>query len=183
MTPQHLSDEAVAAFADGVLSGTARERARRHCAECAECRTAVAVQREAVLALRAAPAPALPSGLLDRLRAVPVTTPVHTLPTALAPDGSTMLATAAPWRPAIAPVAAFAPSAPAPTVASGWAGRRLRHLAATAAAVAVAGVLAAGSTAHATGRQAGHPRPLEPGPGVSVAPADYAPGFAAVLRR
>ena len=39
--PQHLSDEAVAAFADGVLGGSARERARQHVEECAECRTAV----------------------------------------------------------------------------------------------------------------------------------------------
>ena len=40
MRPQHLSDEAVAAFADGVLSGHARERAARHLNECPECRGA-----------------------------------------------------------------------------------------------------------------------------------------------
>jgi hypothetical protein len=85
---QHLSDEAVAAYADGVLGRTARLRAERHLAECPECAYAVSVQREAVFALRDAPPPALPSGLLDRLRAVPVTTVLTSTPLALSPDGS-----------------------------------------------------------------------------------------------
>src|SRR5437762_1175129 len=37
MSPQHLSDEAVAAFADGVLNGHAHERAARHINSCDEC--------------------------------------------------------------------------------------------------------------------------------------------------
>jgi anti-sigma factor RsiW len=85
---QHLSDEAVAAFADGVLTEGARARAARHVAECAECAHAVAVQREAVWALRAAPAPALPGDLLERLRAVPSTTPLSGRPIAVDSDGS-----------------------------------------------------------------------------------------------
>lgn len=85
---QHLSDEAVAAFADGALTDSARARAARHVAECSECAHAVAVQREAVWALRAAPAPALPGDLLERLRAVPSTTPLNGQPIALDPDGS-----------------------------------------------------------------------------------------------
>ena len=85
---QHLSDEAVAAYADGVLGRTARLRAERHLAVCPECAYAVSVQREAVFALRDAPPPALPSGLLDRLRAVPVTTVLTSTPLALSPDGS-----------------------------------------------------------------------------------------------
>ena len=85
---QHLSDEAVAAYADGVLGRTARLRAERHLAECPECAYAVSVQREAVFALRDAPLPALPSGLLDRLRAVPATTVITSTPLALSPDGS-----------------------------------------------------------------------------------------------
>jgi hypothetical protein len=84
---QHLSDEAVAAFADGVLGSTARLRAERHLAACPECAYAVSVQREAVFALRDATPPALPSGLLDRLRAVPVTTVLTSPPLALSPDG------------------------------------------------------------------------------------------------
>src|SRR5262249_12533322 len=83
---QHLSDEAVAAFADGMLATPAHNRATRHVAQCAECAAAVAEQRAAVSALRAAPAPALPAGLLDRLRAVPTTTPLRSQPIALAPD-------------------------------------------------------------------------------------------------
>ncbi|MBE7188532.1 hypothetical protein [Jatrophihabitans endophyticus] len=70
MSTQHLSDEAVAAAADGVLTGHARDRATRHLAECDECAHAVRVQREAAWALRTAPAPALPSEFLDRLRTV-----------------------------------------------------------------------------------------------------------------
>ncbi len=92
MRQQHLSDEAIAAFADDVLRGHARERAMRHTATCTECKHAVAGQREAVWALRAAPAPALPSGLLDRLREVPATTPINTVRTTIGPDGSTMFA-------------------------------------------------------------------------------------------
>jgi anti-sigma factor RsiW len=87
MSSQHLSDEAVAAFADGVLSGFARDRASRHVAACAECAYAVAVQREAIWALRAAPPPPLPSGLVDRLRAVPMITPIDSVPSAVDADG------------------------------------------------------------------------------------------------
>jgi anti-sigma factor RsiW len=85
---QHLSDEAIAAFADGALGNGARGRAARHVGQCAECAHAVAVQREAVWALRAAPVPALPGGLLERLRAVPSTTPLDGRPIALDDDGS-----------------------------------------------------------------------------------------------
>jgi anti-sigma factor RsiW len=132
MNAQHLSDEAVAAFADGVLSGHARERATRHTAACGECAHAVKVQREAAWALRAAPAPCLPNGLLDRLRGVPHTTPITTLPTAIGPDGSTMLST-------FAPMAALVPAAKTePT-------HRIRPIVTTAAVVALAGALTAGS--------------------------------------
>ncbi|MDQ2797262.1 MAG: hypothetical protein M3Y06_08885, partial [Actinomycetota bacterium] len=103
MNTQHLSDEAVAACADGVLNGHARERAARHIASCAECANTVQGQREAAWVLRTAPAPALPSGLLDRLRGLPESTPVSTVPTAVAPDGSVMFST-------MAPVAAFVPA-------------------------------------------------------------------------
>jgi hypothetical protein len=85
---QHLSDEAVAAFADGMLATPAHNRAARHIALCAECAGAIDEQRAAVSALQAAPAPALPAGLLERLRAVPVTTALRPRELALAPDGS-----------------------------------------------------------------------------------------------
>ena len=133
MTPQHLSDEAVAAFADGVLTGRARERAARHLNGCAECRQAVKMQREAAFALRQAAAPALPTGLLDKLRSVPQTTPITPLPTAVAPDGSTMLST-------FAPMAALVP--PQRTEK-----RRVKPFLTAAALVGAAGALVAGVAA------------------------------------
>jgi hypothetical protein len=90
----HLSEDAVAAFADGVLSAAAASRARRHCAECVECADAVRGQRETAMMLRAAQAPALPSGLLDRLAGLPMSTPLPRshggLPTVLGADGTAM---------------------------------------------------------------------------------------------
>jgi anti-sigma factor RsiW len=134
MKPQHLSDEAVAAFADGVLSGHARDRACRHIEECAECRRAVKEQREAAAALRTAPAPSLPTNLLDRLRTVPLTTPLPPPPPqAIGPDGSAVLST-------FAPMAAFGPSGPA--------GRSRGRTYLTAAVLAgVTGALVAGGAA------------------------------------
>jgi anti-sigma factor RsiW len=133
MSSQHLSDEAIAAFADGVLSGHARERAMRHTRHCAECARAVVVQREAMWALRAAPAPALPNGLIDKLRGLPQTTPITPrLPTVMAPDGTAMLSV-------MSPVAALVPSEKS---------RKIRKAPAlgAAAALAAVGMLVAGST-------------------------------------
>lgn len=141
MTEQHLSDEAVAAFADGVLAGHARERAARHVAACPECRTAVRGQREAVYALRAASAPSLPIGLIDKLRTLPLTTPLSTLPTTVDSDGTPMLAT-------FAPMAALVPEAHPR-------GSRVRPYVATAAVLTLAGALAAGSV----GNPGGSPAP------------------------
>jgi hypothetical protein len=90
----HLSEDAVAAFADGVLSAAAASRAQRHCAECAECADAVRGQREAAMMLRAAQAPSLPSGLLDRLAGLPMSAPLPPprggLPTVVGADGTAM---------------------------------------------------------------------------------------------
>jgi len=134
MKPQHLSDEAVAAFADGFLSGHARERAARHLNECAECRLAVTEQREAAAVLRTAPAPALPTNLMDRLRTLPMTTPLPAPPPqAIGPDGSAVLST-------FAPMAAFVPAP------SGTRTRGRTYL--TAAVLAgVTGALVAGGAA------------------------------------
>ena len=140
MKDQHLSDEAVAAFADGVLRGHARERARRHTAACAECNYAVAVQREAVWALRAAPAPSLPTALLDRLREVPLTTPITSVPSALADDGSAVFETFGSRA-----MAAFVPATPS-THSRSW---HLRPFVITTAAVAAASVLTVGSASAA----------------------------------
>lgn len=91
----HLSDEAVAAFADGVLRGRARDRAQAHTATCVECAYAVAVQREAIWALRAAPAPEFPVGLFARLCEVPETTVLQSQnpqPEAVDRDGAAIFA-------------------------------------------------------------------------------------------
>ena len=135
---QHLSDEAIAAFADGVLSGHARERAARHTSACAGCNYAVAVQREAVWALRAAPSPDLPSGLMDRLRGLPQTTLITSTPAAIEYDGTPMMSV-------VAPMAAFV--APAARKQANHAGK-LRPVVGAAAALAAVGVFAAGSGGH-----------------------------------
>jgi len=141
MSSQHLSDEAVAAYADGVLRGHARDRAARHVDACAECRIAVRVQREAAVALRSAGAPAPAGALLDRLRSVPLTTPISTLPSVIASDGTPMLAT-------FAPMAALVPDRPARS-------HRTRPVITAAAIVALTGTLAAGSMA---GDEGGSPQ-------------------------
>jgi anti-sigma factor RsiW len=88
LSVQHLSDEAIAAFADGMLSSGAQARAAKHLAECPDCAHCVAEQRAAVWALRAAPAPSLPGGLMDRLRELPSTTALPGSTFSLSPDGS-----------------------------------------------------------------------------------------------
>ncbi|MDT4957364.1 MAG: hypothetical protein QOD31_1163 [Pseudonocardiales bacterium] len=159
MSSQHLSDEAVAAFADGVLSGHARDRASKHSSGCPECAYAVAVQREAVWALRAAPAPPLPSGLLDRLRSVPTTTPINVVPTTIGPDGSAMFA-------------AFGTMTPAALVApkrEDGRQHRVSPILLAAAAVAAASLFAVSSTGQATAQKW---KPMQSGPG-TVTPAGY----------
>ena len=171
---QHLSDEAIAAFADGFLGAGARSRATRHVSGCAECARAVAVQREAAWALRSAVAPALPSGLLDRLRSVPSTTALPSGTTYLEGDGTAVFpafGTPGDARPA--------PPAPRPSfmrsflVTSVSVRRRTHHaaLATAAFALVAAGVAAsASSTAAASQPTGGLPRP---GTGTSIVPAVY----------
>lgn len=173
---QHLSDEAVAAFADGALGATARSRAARHIAECSECANAVAVQREAVFALRAATVPSLPGGLLDRLRAVPTTTPLSQRPLALDPHGSAVFPafgtdaagradpeTAPPIPPAQAPMGAI---------------RRHRPYGLLTAAAAVVALGAAGVALAGSGEGGGSGTTTVPAPaaGTSVRPAVLDPG-------
>jgi hypothetical protein len=131
MTSQHLSDEAVAAFADGVLRGHARERAARHTETCTECGYAVQVQREAAWALRAAPAPALPTSLVDRLRMLPDTTPLTALPTVFDDDGTAMMM--------VAPMAALVPPQRQKRE------HRVNPMLTTAAVVALTGALTVGA--------------------------------------
>ncbi len=165
---QHLSDEAVAAFADGALGISARHRAARHLAECAECSNAVAVQREAVWALRSAVAPSLPFGLLDRLRAVPSTTPLNQRPVALDPDGSAVFAAFG------TPPAEPEPPRPSHTPMS--VDRRHRPYGLLTAAAAVVALGAAG-IAVATTSSAGRGVPAAPGSPAQVSPAVFNPNL------
>ena len=163
LSVQHLSDEAVAAFADGALGAGGRERAVKHLGECPECTYAVAVQREAVWALRAAPAPALPLGLMDRLRAVPSTTPLTTLPLALTADG----------QPAFRAHSTHTDGGRGlPMPMSIQARRRTGHIAMLTVAAAAVAMGVAASSSGATGAIAGT---SQPGTSPAVAPAVFTP--------
>jgi anti-sigma factor RsiW len=154
LSVQHLSDEALAAFADGVLSPGARGRAERHIAECPECAHSVAEQRAAVWALRAAPAPSLPGGLLDRLRQLPSTTDLPSSPLALAPDGSAVFPSFG--MPAGRHTTVFSRLMPMSQPAR----RRSQHVALVTAAVALVTLGAVGSTA---GNAITRPSTAQPG--------------------
>jgi hypothetical protein len=149
----HLSDEAVAAFADGVLGDTARQRAQSHMAGCAECSEAVYGQRAARAALRSALTPRLPAGLFERLRELPITAelPPVLFPSVVSADGQAFYAATPP----VALTAAVTPPLPFPVlvpadrepalVASATGHRRTSArvgLGATAAALLAVGVLA-----------------------------------------
>ena len=159
----HLSDEAVAAFADGVLGDTARQRAQSHMAGCAECSDAVYGQRAARAALRSALSPRLPAGLFERLRELPITAelPLVQLPSAVSAEGQPLFATngvVEPVPPVASPASVASPVAlpvePFPTpvpsdrqtlLAAEAAHRRASArvgLGATAVAVLAVGVLA-----------------------------------------
>jgi hypothetical protein len=83
----HLAGEAVAAYVDDALSPIARDRASRHLRWCAECHAVVEAQREAKVLLAAALDPVLPSGLVARLRDIPMTTDLGGSDIVLAIDG------------------------------------------------------------------------------------------------
>ena len=72
----HLAGEAVVAFVDGELGSVAHARALVHLDTCAECRRAVAVQREASGLLSGAPDPIPPAALIGRLCNIPMTTEI-----------------------------------------------------------------------------------------------------------
>jgi hypothetical protein len=127
----HLADEAVAAYVDDGLSPAARQRAERHLRWCLECRAVVEAQKEAKVLLAAAPYPDLPTGLLARLRDIPMTADLGgsdillvmnadglawaSLPADASPaDGESRLAAAEPVA-AVSPaaVSSVSPAAPA----------------------------------------------------------------------
>jgi anti-sigma factor RsiW len=152
---QHLSDEAVAAYTDGVLGAGPRERAQRHLQGCRECAYAVSVQREAVLALRTAPPPLLPKDLRDRLRALPITTPLPVSSLTLDPTGAAVFPAYGTPAPA-PPQAQQQPDAVPPR-------RRVPFGILTAAVVALGAGLAAVAGPHAAAQTVAPARVLPPG--------------------
>ncbi|GAA3439353.1 anti-sigma factor family protein [Kutzneria kofuensis] len=68
---QHLLPDAVVAFVDGELSPTAHDRAAAHLARCPYCAAEAATQRHARTAMKAAPTPSAPAGLLASLMSIP----------------------------------------------------------------------------------------------------------------
>ena len=72
----HLAQEAIAALVDGELPAGPAGRAARHLEGCAQCRMAVAAQREAKEALHESADVDVPGDLMSRLCAIPFTTDV-----------------------------------------------------------------------------------------------------------
>ena len=73
---EHLSTEAIAAFADGELRMTAHLRAAHHLSLCSECAQEVDAQRQAREAVRDSCPVDIPSSLLGLLSQIPNRTPV-----------------------------------------------------------------------------------------------------------
>ncbi|WP_395725663.1 zf-HC2 domain-containing protein [Nakamurella sp.] len=71
----HLTLDAVVAYADGEMSMVSYQRAAAHIALCPQCDAEVRAQLTARSWLRAAHAPAMPTTLLDTLRSIPVALP------------------------------------------------------------------------------------------------------------
>ena len=181
----HLSDEAVAAFADGVLPPGPFGRAQKHLVECVGCTQAVRDQQAARVLLRAAAIPAAPGALLDRLRQLPTTSPLGAavgggqgseLTCGMSVDGQPVFA-AFHTRERQTMTSSIATAALAPEPARAARSHRQPHLpvlgvSAAAAVTVIVGVLA-GTAASAGGTAAPDQRPafVPAGATVSVAPS------------
>jgi anti-sigma factor RsiW len=71
----HLTLDAVVAYADGEMSMVSFQRAAAHVALCPQCDAEVRAQLTARSWLRSAQAPEMPTALLDTLRSIPVALP------------------------------------------------------------------------------------------------------------
>jgi len=71
----HLTLDAVVAYADGEMAMVSFQRAAAHVARCPQCDAEVRAQLVARSWLRSAEAPAMPTSLLDALRSIPVALP------------------------------------------------------------------------------------------------------------
>lgn len=77
---EHLGTEALVAFVDGELTPGARQRAAAHVTGCVECGNEVRAQVQARSAVRAAPVPRAPLGLLGALHGIPGESACHVWP-------------------------------------------------------------------------------------------------------
>lgn len=73
----HLSFDAVVAFADGEMSMGAYQRAAAHLSQCTGCASEVSEQTSARELLRSAFTPRMPGSLFDQLRSIPVALPLE----------------------------------------------------------------------------------------------------------
>lgn len=93
---EHLSTEAVAAFADGELRMTAHLRAAHHLSLCPECALEVDAQRQARSVLRDSCPVAMPTSLLGLLSQIPNHAPEEAPDEAPRPAETPRLADGAP---------------------------------------------------------------------------------------
>jgi anti-sigma factor RsiW len=73
----HLSLDAVVAYADGEMSMTAYQRAAAHLVRCGPCAADVAEQTAASQYLRGAQVPTMPNSLFQALTSIPVAAPAR----------------------------------------------------------------------------------------------------------
>lgn len=83
----HLSFDAVVAFADGEMSLAAYQRAAAHISRCESCAAEVAEQTSARDLLRSACTPRMPGSLFDQLRSIPIALPLGQRPGGPLADG------------------------------------------------------------------------------------------------
>ena len=169
---QHLSDEAVAAFADGYLRAVARNRAARHLAECAECAHSVAVQREAACALRCSG-----TGPADRVARQAASGSGHDAAAAGSGDAGAGRLDGLPRvrdcaRSGLRRMSAMKPASKTSLPISPPVGRRTQHLALATAAVALVAIGVAASSPSAATTHPGTGQSNTQG-GTGVVPAVY----------
>ncbi len=112
----HLNLDAIVAFADGEMPLVGYQRAATHLARCPQCAGEVDQQLAARSFLRSAQSPAMPAGLLDSLRSIPVAVP----------------------RPSTQAGQAPRPAPPAPPLQHPSRGRRIRFLGTSAVVAGLA---------------------------------------------
>ncbi|OLR90112.1 anti-sigma factor family protein [Actinokineospora bangkokensis] len=175
LSDQHLMPDAVVAFVDGELGRTPHDRATAHLARCPFCAAEVTAQRQARAAVRTAPAPSMPAGLLAALQAIPQEVDLPSAPDNLAvTDDGQLVAVqrpeALPTTPDKVPFGASAPLGSSPRLGQGPTvlGRKPSRRAAQGAGVVVSG-LVLGALALVNTGPSTPPTPAQPQPDIEPA--------------